>query len=307
MTPSTPPTPAPDASSAARTPPIVWSIAGTDPTAGAGIQADLKTFHGLQVYGCTVITAVIAQNTQGVQRIAMADAKTVEAQLDALASDLPPRAIKIGMLGNADIVTVVARALSRLDAYVVCDPVFGSSSGTNLLDPNAIEPFLSRLLPGVDVLTPNIPEAERLCGHAIQSPAQVEQAAATLRTLGAGSVLIKGGHAPGPFVQDYWTNGTDGLWLTAARIDTRHSRGTGCALSSAIAAARAHGLTELDALVLGRMYVNQGLRLAPGLGKGNGPIYHGTWPVHAEDRPWLTATADAGWTTDGLGDASTPL
>ena len=277
--------------------PTVWSIAGTDPTAGAGIQADLKTFQGLGVYGCSVITALIAQNTLGVRRIDYPDPDTVRGQLEALEEDFPPAAIKIGMLGNQTNVRIVAETLSRLNVRVVCDPVIRSSSGTDLLEPDALSDFITHVLPRVDLLTPNLPEAERLTGNQIRSPDDVQRAAATILDQGAKSVLIKGGHREGALVHDYWTDGTTHAWFTNRRVETRHTHGTGCALSSALAAAWAQGYDDLDAVVMARMYVNQGLRRTPGLGRGNGPIYHGNWPSDPADLPWITSTVEAGAST----------
>ena len=240
------------------------------------------------------MTAVIAQNTMGVKRIEYPGADMVRAQIESLEEDFPAAAVKIGMLGNAANVQVVADTLSRLNVPVVCDPVIRSSSGTDLLEPDALSDFIMRLLPHVDLLTPNLPEAERLSGQEIDSPDAIETAARIILNYGVKAVLIKGGHREGDWVQDYWTNGSAHAWLTQRRIETRHTHGTGCALSSAIAAARAHGYDNLDALVIARMYVNQGLRLAPGLGKGNGPIHHGCWPSHPDDLPWITSTPNAG-------------
>ena len=274
--------------------PLVWTIAGTDPGAGAGIQADLKTFRGMGVYGCSVITAVIAQNTLGVKHIEYPTSETVRAQLAVLEEDFPPAAIKIGMLGHAGNIRTVAEALNRLDTRVVCDPVIRSSSGTELLDPAALDDFKALLLPRVALLTPNRPEAEMLTGVTLDSPEAVQTAADILLEMGCGSVLIKGGHLDGDLVQDYWTNGRAHAWFTTNRIDTDNTHGTGCALSSALAAAWALGHDDLDALVIARSYVNQGLRTAPDLGAGNGPIHHGDWPHDPADLPWLTATAEAG-------------
>jgi hydroxymethylpyrimidine kinase/phosphomethylpyrimidine kinase/thiamine-phosphate diphosphorylase len=268
--------------------PVCWSIAGTDPSAGAGIQADLKTFHGLGVYGCTVITAVIAQNTQGVQRVDCVAPALVAAQLESLADDTAPAAIKIGMLGTAGIVRVVAEALSRLDSRVICDPVLASSSGTRLLDDNALAAFRERLLPRVHLLTPNLPEAEILLGRTIQSPAEVEQAARDLLKTGVKCVLLKGGHGGDDLSRDYWTNGRMGGWISGRRIDTPHTHGGGCTLSSAIAAAHALGFGGLDAIIIARAYVSQGLRHAGGVGKGRGPLAHLGWPDQPQDLPVLT-------------------
>lgn len=275
--------------------PIAWTIAGTDPTAGAGIQADLKTFHGLGVHGCTVITAVIAQNTQGVQRIEHMPAEIVEAQLKSLADDTAPGAIKIGMLGRAETVSAVARALEGLNAKIVCDPVLASTSGTALLDPAALEAFRRDLLPRVNMLTPNLREAETLLGRSLGGANDLPGAAAELLDLGVRCVLLKGGHADGPLCADYWTNGKQTAWLTCPRIETPHTHGGGCTLSSAIAAAYALGFGGLDAIVIARAYVNQGLRHSGGVGRGRGPLAHLGWPSDPRDLPRLTDEPIRNW------------
>lgn len=277
--------------------PLCWSIAGSDSSAGAGIQADLKTFQSFGVHGCTVVTAVTAQNTHGVQRVACVAPDLVAAQLKSLADDTSPAAIKIGMLGTAGIVAAVADALARLDARVICDPVLASSSGTRLLDDDALALLRARLLPRVNLLTPNLPEAAILLGRAIATPSEVEQAARDLLQTGVKCVLLKGGHAGGEVSSDYWTNGRMGGWITSRRIHTPHTHGGGCTLSSAIAAAHALGLGGLDAIVLARAYVNQGLRCGGGVGSGRGPLAHLGWPEHAQDLPVLTDHAPA--TLDG--------
>ena len=271
-----------------RAPAVVWSIAGTDPTAGAGIQADLKTFQGLGVYGCTVITAVMAQNTHGVAAIEYPSPATIEDQFRSLEHDMPPVAIKLGMLGQRSTVEIVARHLASLNARVVCDPVLRSSSGTALLDDDALPAFKRDLLPHVDILTPNRPESAILAGVE-----DVEEAAKRLLALGPKSVLIKGGHAEGELSQDYWTDGRVSAWINSPRLSTKNTHGGGCTLSSAIAAAIARGLPILDAIVVARAYVNQGLRLAPHVGKGRGPLAHLGWPDDPQDMPWITDNAES--------------
>lgn len=271
-------------------PPIVWTIAGTDPGGGAGIQADLKTFAGLGVYGCSVITAVVAQNTQGVRYVRTLDAEIVREQIQTLAEDLPPVAIKIGMLGTAEIVSAVAEAVRNLNVPVICDPVLRSSSGSLLLPDEAIDVFTSELAPLCTLCTPNWPETEHLCSCKISGTEDVEAAACIWHQTISASVLIKGGHASGDWLCDYWSTTQDlangrlqrqmiGMWIKSRRIKTRHTHGTGCTMSSAIAAALARGLNMHDALLAARAYVNQGLRTPPGVGTGNGPLGHGDWPL----------------------------
>ncbi len=277
-------------------PPIVWTIAGTDPTGGAGLQADLLTFRGLGTYGCGVITAVLAQNSQSVDSIELMSADAIEKQLKALWQEMPPHVIKLGMTGSDAAIRSIADAFEDTGIPLVCDPVIQSSSGTDLLPPQTLKLFQERLLPLVSLITPNRPEAERITGIKIEADDDVEEAAARLLEMGCGAVLIKGGHsASSEWVQDFWSDGSNNAWLTAPRLSVQRTRGTGCILSSAIAACMARGLEMLDALVVARSYVQQGLRAAPQVGLGeNGPIGHLGWPSHSEDLPWLTDTAAAG-------------
>jgi hydroxymethylpyrimidine kinase/phosphomethylpyrimidine kinase/thiamine-phosphate diphosphorylase len=274
--------------------PITWSIAGSDPGSGAGIQADLKTMNALGTYGCTVIAALTAQNTQGVLLVEYPSPRMLQMQLDALAADLPPVAIKLGMLGPPESIRIVTKMLNRLQPFVVCDPVMLSTSGHSLTDTKSIESLILELLPYVDLLTPNLVEAETLVGHTIATPRDVEVAALELLAMGARSVLIKGGHHAGAFSQDYWTNGRQQAWLTSQRQDSKNTHGTGCTLSAAITACRALGYDELDAIVIAKAYINQGIRCAPQLGSGHGPMAHLGWPEHDDDMPWLTPSAGAG-------------
>ena len=283
--------------SATQPPPIVWTIAGTDPGSGAGVPADLKTYAGLGVYGCSVITAIVAQNTHGVRSVHCLEPEIVREQLKALAEDLPPVAIKIGMLGTAAIVSAVAQELQQWQVPIICDPVIKSSSGAWLLDPAAIEVFLGELAPLCALITPNWPEVEQICEMQINQTTDVEIAAARWHERVCGAVLIKGGHGTGDWLSDYVAlqeaNVEGGalrrqfqrFWLKSKRVDTRHTHGTGCTLSAAIAAVLARGLSLADALIVARAYVNQGLRTPPGVGGGNGPLGHGTWPTLSEDYP----------------------
>ncbi|MBU1694370.1 MAG: bifunctional hydroxymethylpyrimidine kinase/phosphomethylpyrimidine kinase, partial [Verrucomicrobia bacterium] len=256
---------------------------------------DLKTMQALGVHGCSVITALIAQNTLGVRRVEYTPADLIEAQLHALRDDLPPAAIKIGMLGTAAAARAVAGVLRELSSCVVYDPVMGASSGQALMTPDLLPAVIEQLLPLVDILTPNLPEAERLTGRAIRSADEMPEAARTLLALGPRSVLLKGGHAEnGEFSQDYWTDGRSSWWLTSPRRGVRHTHGTGCTFSSAATACRALGFETDDALVLAKAYVNQGLRLGGGIGHGRGPLAHEGWPASPEDAPWMTETAETG-------------
>jgi hydroxymethylpyrimidine kinase / phosphomethylpyrimidine kinase / thiamine-phosphate diphosphorylase len=274
--------------------PIVWSIAGSDPGSGAGIQAALKTMSGLGVHGCTVISALTAQNTTGVSLVEYPSQRMLQEQLDALKTDLPPVAVKLGMLGPPESIRIIAKTLHQLKPFTICDPVMISTSGHSLMENRAVESLILDLLPHVDLLTPNLMEAETLIQQKIQTPRDVEEAALTLLAMGARSVLIKGGHTANHFSQDYWTNGRQHAWLTSPRQASKNTHGTGCTLSAAIAACSALGYEELDAIVIAKAYVNQGIRCAPNLGNGHGPMAHLGWPETHTDLPWLTPTAAAG-------------
>lgn len=276
--------------------PIVWTIAGSDSGGGAGIQADLKTMNALGTHGCSVITALTAQNTQGVRMVELPSSTMLKAQLDALSEDLPPLAIKLGMLGNAEGIQTIAETLRPINAFIVCDPVMVSTSGDNLSQNDTVESIKKYLLPQVDLLTPNLPEAEAMLGRTIQSTQAMEVAARELLEWGVPSVLLKGGHFQGEWSQDFWTNGRQQFWLTSPRQETRHTHGTGCTLSAAIVACVGLGFKEPDAIVIAKAYVNQGLRLAPQIGQGSGPLAHAGWPETHADLPWLTPTAEAGQT-----------
>ncbi|MFC1467838.1 bifunctional hydroxymethylpyrimidine kinase/phosphomethylpyrimidine kinase [Verrucomicrobiota bacterium] len=252
--------------------PIVWTIAGSDSGGGAGIQADLKIMHELGVHGCSVITALTAQNTLGVQLSEPVSPKMMQAQLDALADDLPPAAIKTGMLGTAEnirIITDVLRSLKqRHNFQLICDPVLKSTSGADLLEPEAIELLKAEMFPLVDLLTPNLPEAEALTGRQLD----VEAASAELIKLGVKSILIKGGHSADNLCRDYWTDGQRAQWLESPRITTRATHGTGCVLSSAIASFLALGEPMPEAIRQAKNLLTSKLESAPELGSGHGPF-----------------------------------
>ncbi len=267
--------------------PIAWTIAGTDPSGGAGIQADLKAFHSLGVYGGSAITAVIAQNTLGVRRVEPVAPDLLAAQLEALVEDLPPRAIKIGMLGTASNVAVVARVVDAAGVPVICDPVLAASAGGALLDETGVEALLAKLLPRVTLVTPNLPEASRLCDFEVNDAATMRRAAERLLETGVGGVLIKGGHASdGIFCRDLLAL-RDGRrqWLAGPRLQVNHGHGAGCTLSAAIAAFLAHGQPLPSAVVLAKAYVTQGLRHGGGIGRGRGPLAHLGWPGDPADLP----------------------
>lgn len=276
--------------------PIVWTIAGADSGGGAGIQADIKVINLLGAHDCSVITALTAQNTIGTGRLEWTAPDMLSAQLEALKADLPPAAIKLGMMGTAAAVEVVAAFLKTAKApFTVCDPVLISSSGVFLLEASAWKILTEKLFPVVDLITPNIPEAEHLLGMEIATPADIEAAAKKALATGVKEVLIKGGHGfhDMELSSDYWSNGKEHAWLSSPRLDTKHSHGTGCVLSAAIASARALGYSPLDSLIVAKSYLNQGLRLAPGLGNGFGPLAFAVWEKSEQDLPFISQKSDA--------------
>ncbi len=253
------------------------TIAGSDSGGGAGVQADLKAFSALGVYGASAITAVTAQNTRGVLGVSMVAPESVTAQIEAVLCDIEIDAIKIGMLGDAGITGAVADALRNFAAPVVLDPVMVAKSGDALLSDDAIGVLLKRLLPRADLLTPNLPEAARLLGGPVATdPAEAEAQGRALIALGARAVLIKGGHGSGLICTDLLVTPDDALRLEARRVDTGNTHGTGCSFSSAIAAELAKG-AALEAAVRRAHGWLQGAIVAAdrlGVGKGHGPVHH---------------------------------
>lgn len=263
--------------------PEVWTIAGSDSCGGAGVQSDIKTFENLGVHGGTVITAITAQSMQKVAACHYLPQAMIRKQIETLPN---PQAVKIGMLGNPEIVKAVLEFLRGYSGFSVLDPLLQSSSG-NALHEGSREDYcreLKKLLPHVHLLTPNIFEAEQLLQRTITTHADIQQAAEDLLQAGVKNVLIKGGHGAGIFSQDYWTDGSDAFWLSSLR---RHHdcHGTGCVVSSAIAASAALGYEIRDALVIAKMYVNRGMRLAD----GNCFAHQPSWPEDETDLPALTA------------------
>jgi hydroxymethylpyrimidine/phosphomethylpyrimidine kinase len=256
----------------------VLTIAGSDSGGGAGIQADLKTFAALGTYGASVITALTAQNTQTVSAIHEVPPEFVTAQLDAVLEDIEIAAVKIGMLSSPAIIEAVAAGLRRhRPSHVVVDPVMVAKSGDRLLREDAVSALKERLLPLATVITPNLPEAAVLLGTApARDEAGMIEAAAALRGLGPAAVLLKGGHMEHEDSIDVLDDGEEPLTLVAPRIATRNTHGTGCTLSSAIAALLARGLPLRRALREAKTYVTEALRAADRLdvGHGHGPVHH---------------------------------
>lgn len=256
--------------------PIVLTIAGSDSGGGAGIQADLKTFQAFGAFGTSVITALTAQNTLGVTGVHAIPAAFVRAQLDAVATDLHPAALKTGMLATAEIVEAVADGIEMhgLEGLVV-DPVMIATSGDRLLDAGAERAIVDRLLPRVALVTPNLDEAALLVGRPVDTVADMERAARVLvEQNGARAALIKGGHLPGDEVVDVLFDGASLAQWRRPRVVTHAGHGTGCTLSAAIAAGLAHGRTLHAAVEDGLDFVHRAIEEAPSLGSGSGPLNH---------------------------------
>lgn len=263
---------------------IALTIAGSDSSGGAGIQADLKTFSALGVYGASAITALTAQNTRGVEAVQVVPPDFVLAQIGAVARDLKVGAIKIGMLATSAVIEAVAEGLKDFAGVpVVLDPVMVAASGDVLLDEEAVETLRSVLLPRATLITPNLPEAAKLLGttEAKDEREMGEQARALMR-IGAKAVLIKGGHAEGAKAVDLYVDAEGEMRLEAPRVATRNTHGTGCTLSSAIAAELAKGASLREAVRKAKAYITAAIAAADELriGKGRGPVhhFHAWWP-----------------------------
>ncbi|MBZ5621644.1 MAG: bifunctional hydroxymethylpyrimidine kinase/phosphomethylpyrimidine kinase [Acidobacteriia bacterium] len=259
-------------------PPVALTIAGSDPSGGAGIQADLKTFHQFGVYGEAVITLLTVQNSVGVLRVEVMPPDLVLEQIAAVLEDIPPDAAKTGALGSVEVVRAVARAAAGFTCPLVVDPVMISKHGAPLLPEAATARIREELLPRAALVTPNVPEAEALTGMRIRSLEHMRQAACRIRAMGARAVLIKGGHRESD-ATDILFDGSEWREFPADRIATRHTHGTGCTYSAAITASLASGLALFDAVALAKRFIHEAIRTNPGLGRGSGPVNH-----HAEVR-----------------------
>ncbi|MCH7875857.1 MAG: bifunctional hydroxymethylpyrimidine kinase/phosphomethylpyrimidine kinase [Gemmatimonadetes bacterium] len=262
---------------------IALTIAGSDSGGGAGIQADLKTFHQFGVFGTSAIVAITAQNTRGVSDVHTVPGTMVTAQLAALAADLPPAAVKTGMLATAELVERVADGIAtHAFPNYVCDPVMVATSGDRLLDRDAEQTIRTRLLPLAAVVTPNLDEASMLVGAAIASVTQMEEAGRALLGMGAGAALVKGGHMEGAELVDLLVTADGTTRFTHDRIATTSTHGTGCTLSAAIAAGLALGVPRERAVADALDYVHRAIASAPDLGSGHGPLNHFV-PAQRED------------------------
>ena len=253
------------------------TIAGSDSGGGAGIQADLKTFSALGVYGTSAITAITAQNTQRVTAVKVLSPTLVAAQIAAVLDDIRIDAIKIGMLGRADVISAVAGALAGWSGPLVLDPVMVAKSGDALLQDDALAALIQHLLPLADLVTPNLPEAARLlAAPPAQTPDEVAAQGRALIAMGARAVLMKGGHAAGPVCTDLLITLDDVLAFNAPRLATQNTHGTGCTLSAAIAAGLAKGLALDAAVRRAHGWLHSAIAAADGLGIGHshGPVHH---------------------------------
>jgi hydroxymethylpyrimidine/phosphomethylpyrimidine kinase len=254
--------------------PRALTIAGSDSGGGAGIQADLKTFAALGVYGASVITAITAQNTLRVTGVLEVPLELIAKQIEAVVTDIGFDAVKTGMLASAPVIELVAAKVREYSLQpLVVDPVMVAKSGDRLLREDAVAALRDLLLPLATVVTPNIPEAEALTGRAIRSEEDRRQAARDLLALGAQAVVIKGGHLEGPAV-DLFVDATRLVELAAERVETTSTHGTGCTFASAIAAGLAQGMNTLEAAREAKSYLTQALQMAFPLGHGHGPVHH---------------------------------
>ncbi|WP_250405250.1 bifunctional hydroxymethylpyrimidine kinase/phosphomethylpyrimidine kinase [Streptomyces cellostaticus] len=254
--------------------PRVLTVAGSDSGGGAGVQADLKTMLALGVHGASVITAVTAQNSLGVQGAWEMPVEAVRAQYRSVVDDIGVQAVKTGMLASAELVEVVAELISGTDAPAVVDPVGVSKHGDPLLAASALDSVRGSLLPVATVATPNLDEVTQLTGVRVESEDDLRRAAAAVLAYGPRWVLIKGGHLPGDAV-DLLTDGSREHWLRAPRHDNRHTHGTGCTLASAVASGLAKGLTVPEAVIRAKEYVTGAIAAGFALGAGIGPVDHG--------------------------------
>ena len=255
----------------------VLVVAGSDSGGGAGIQADIKAVTALGGFAMTAITALTAQNTQGVFAIHDVPAEFLARQMDVVLTDIGADCIKIGMLHRPDIIETVCASLDQLapDVPVVVDPVMVAKGGASLLAEDAMQALKEKMVPRAAILTPNIPEAEALAGRAAPGLEDAEGLARSLLDLGPGAVLLKGGHRDDAEVMDLLLDSAGARRFTSPRIDTVHTHGTGCTLASAIACGIAQGLELEAAVIRARDYVIEAIRTAPGYGHGHGPLNHG--------------------------------
>jgi hydroxymethylpyrimidine/phosphomethylpyrimidine kinase len=252
---------------------IALTIAGSDPSGGAGIQADLKTFHQFGVYGEAVITLLTVQNTCRAGRVEVLSAEFVAEQLGAVLEDIPPHAAKTGALGSAEIVAAIGRLAAGFRFPLVVDPVLVGKHGQPLFDARSLGALRDELLPHATLITPNVPEAEALAEMAILGSEELRRAAERIREMGARAVLLKAGHRDGP-ATDVLLSSEGWSEFPAPRLDARNTHGTGCTFSAAITAGLANGLHLAEAIAWAKRYTHEAIRSAPQLGSGCGPVNH---------------------------------
>lgn len=253
--------------------PVALTIAGSDPSGGAGIQADLKTFHQFGVYGEAVITLLTVQNSQRVDRVECVSPELVIAQIRAVVEDIPPQAAKLGALGTAEIVLAIAAEALEFTFPLVIDPVMISKHGAALIDEDARNAIRDKLIPRAFLLTPNLHEAEALTGLQVSNVAEMRVAAERLHDMGASAVLVKGGHLQGRPI-DLLLAGDTAHEVPGERVDTRHTHGTGCTYSAAITAELAKGTGIVEAVHRAKAFISRAILTNPGLGRGSGPVNH---------------------------------
>ncbi len=254
--------------------PVALTIAGSDPSGGAGLQADLKTFHRFGVYGEAVVTLITVQNTRGVTRVDSLAADLVVQQIGAVLSDIPPAAAKTGALGSKEVVAAVAAAAATFHFPLVVDPVMISKHGARLLDDDSARVLVEQLLPHAFLLTPNLDEAAAITGLMVNDRVSMIRAAEKLIALGAANVLVKGGHLAGDALDILLTASGEIHEFTAVRIATPHTHGSGCTYSAAITAELAKGAGLVDAVRIAKDFVTRAIQKNPRLGGGQGPLNH---------------------------------
>ena len=273
-------------------PPLLWSIAGSDSSSGAGIQTDLQTAASLGVHCCTILTSATAQNSSGVLETGFLSTELLTAQISALEEEFPPQAVKLGVLGSARSISIISKTLDRLNVPVVLDPILKSTSGVDFIDDPRLEQIKAELFPRTTILTPNLPETEMFVGKEVRSLEEIERAAEAILKLGVKAVFIKGGHSEGNDCQDFYRDSQKQFWVVSPR-QNRTARGTGCALSSALGAALAYGYEAQDSVIIAKAVLNQSLRLSREVGKSSRPMTvlgHAPWPVNPQDLPHIRSS-----------------
>jgi hydroxymethylpyrimidine/phosphomethylpyrimidine kinase len=259
---------APVSSNGAKLIPLALTIAGSDPTSGAGIQADLKTFHAHGVYGLSVISAITAQDTDGVHKVFSVSSDAVKRQCEVLFADIPVKFIKTGMIYDSDVCSVIADFISDHRLTAIIDTPFAATDGTELMKSETFEVFVSKLLPIAELITPNIFEAEKISGIKIHSKKEMEEAAGTILKQGPKAVLIKGGHLLGNSSSDYFKSNSDSFWLETDRISSGSMHGTGCTLSAAITANLANGFDIVQSVKKAKEFTTHTIQHSIKIGSG---------------------------------------